>query len=112
MDYVLIHGFAAHIKRSCTSTICGSMLLKMLRETKIYYFMQPANSNTLNAARYKDALDIQVDSKVCDANGLKYFSLNGNFRQMCALYPGACVAFSCDSKAKVHIVGRPFPDIN
>lgn len=28
--------------------------------------MQPANYNTLNAARYKDALDIQVDSEVCD----------------------------------------------
>jgi hypothetical protein len=125
MNFVRLHGFAAHIRqRTGTATSCG-VALKDIREhvlenvdgldkiskTKIYYLMQPARSNTRDAARHKDALDIRVGTKNCDVskentNAQEYFATVKNIRQMCAMYPDECVAFSCDSKAKIHIGGQ------
>ena len=125
VNFVRLHGFGAHTrKRSGTSTSCGVSLedirrhvecnvdgLTKISKTKIYHLMKPARSNSREAARHKDALDIRVASKVCDVskdsqNAHEYFALVSNIRQMAAIYPNECVIFSCDSKAKIHIGGQ------
>ena len=73
--------------------------------------MKPARSNTAEAARHKDALDIRVGVKACDLskdnpNAHEYFASVQCIRQMCAEFPAECSIFSCDSKVKVHIGGQ------
>ncbi|XP_071502781.1 uncharacterized protein [Diadema antillarum] len=125
MNFVQLHGFGAHIRRRTgTATSCGVTLddvrkhllenvegLDTISRTKVYYLMKPARVNSREAARHKDALDIRVGTKSCDVskdnpNAHEYFATVSNVRQMCAMYPDECVAFSCDSKAKIHIGGQ------
>lgn len=106
MNFVRLHGFAAHIRRrSGTSTSCGVRLadirqhilmnidgLAKILRTKICYLLKPAHSYSRDAARHKDALDIRVGTKTCDiskdyVNAHEYFAQVSNIRQMCALYP-------------------------
>lgn len=125
MNFVRLHGFAAHIRRRTgTATSCGVRLedirqhvlenvdgLDSISKTKIFYLMKPARSNSHEAARHKNALDIRVGTKSCDVsrdnpNAHEYFATVANIRQMCAMYPDECAVFSCDSKAKVHTGGQ------
>ena len=125
MSFIKLHGFAAHARRRTgTSTSCGVRLqdiknhlienvegLTTISKTKVYYLLKPARSNTIEAARHKDALDFRVGVKANDVskdniNAHEYFANVGFVRQMCAEYPNECTIFSCDSKAKVHIGGQ------
>lgn len=85
--------------------------LNSISKTKIYYLLKPANENSRDAARHKDALDIRVGTKNYDVsrenvNAHEYFAMVANMRQMAASYPEECLIFSCDSKAKIHIGGQ------
>jgi len=98
----------ADIKQHVLENVDG---LNKISLTKIYYLLKPAHSNSKDAARHKDALDIRVGTKACDSskdnvNAHEYFAQVSNVRQMCELYQEECVLFSCDSKAKIHIGGQ------
>lgn len=125
MDFVQIHGFAAHVRRhSGTRTSCGVSLkdirdhvtkhvagLGSISKTKVYYLLKPAHANSRDATRHKDCLDIRVGTKNCNVskdnvNAHEYFATVSNVRQMAAMYSEECMIFSCDSKAKLHIGGQ------
>ena len=125
LDYIKLHGFAAHVRRrSGTSSTCGVRLedirqhvlknvegLTKISKSKIHYLLKPANESTRDAARHKDCLDVRVGVKSCDiskdnVNAHEYFATVSVVYQMCAEYPDEAVIFSCDSKAKVHIGGQ------
>lgn len=126
MDYIKLHGLAAHARRRTgTSTSCGVHLedirqnllmnvdgLTTISKSKVYNLLQPARSNTAEAARHKDAVDVRTGGvKACDMskenrNAHEYFASVEYIRQMCAEYPQECLNFSCDSKAKIHIGGQ------
>ena len=123
--FVKIHGFAAHARRrTATATSCGVTIenirrhllenvegLTQISRTKVYYLLQPARSNTIDAVRHKDAVDVRVGTKTCDISkentkAHEYFATVSNVREMCAKYPLETTLFSCDSKAKIHIGGQ------
>ena len=85
--------------------------MSTISKSKIYYLLKPARSNTAEAARHKDALDIRVGVKACDLskdnpNAHEYFASVQCIHQMRADFPAECSIFSCDSKAKVNIGGQ------
>lgn len=125
LDFIKLHGFAAHVRRrSGTSSTCGVRLedmrqhvlknvegLTKISKSKIHHLLKPANESTRNAARHKDCLNVRVGVKSCDiskdnVNAHEYFATVSAVHQMCAEYPDEAVIFSCDSKAKVHIGGQ------
>jgi hypothetical protein len=125
VNFVKLHGFAAHARRRTgTATSCGVTVedirqhviksvngLNNISRSKIQNLLQPARQNTKEAARHKDAVDIKVGTKNCDIskenpNSHEYFALVRYLREMSASYTDECAIFSCDSKAKVHIGGQ------
>jgi hypothetical protein len=125
IDFIKLHGFAAHARRRTgTASSCGVRLedvrqhvlnhvegLESISRTKIYYLLKPARSNTRDAANHKDALDVRVGVKSADISKVhkdshEYFASVKSVREFCALHPGISTIFSCDSKAKVHIGGQ------
>ena len=125
MEFIRLHGFAAHMRRrEGTGTSCGVSLedirahvmrnvdrLKTISRSKVYNLLKPARLNTAEAAKHKDYLDVRVGVKSCDISSEheyahEYFAAVRNIREMCALYPTECTIMSCDSKAKVHIGGQ------
>lgn len=120
MEFIQLHGFAAHVRRrSGTGTSCGVRIedirqhvlknvqgLSSVSRSKIYNLLKPARSNTAEAHRHKNALDVRVGVKACDVskenkNAHEYFATVSFVRQMCAEHQKECSIFSCDSKAKV-----------
>ncbi|XP_065905841.1 uncharacterized protein [Dysidea avara] len=125
LDFIKLHGFAAHMRRrSATSTTCGVGLndirehvlknvegLTKISRSKIYNLLKPAKESSIEASRHKDCLDVRVGVKCCDiskasTNAHEYFAMASVIRQMCAEFPDEAIIFSCDSKAKIHIGGQ------
>lgn len=125
LDFIQMHGFAAHARRRTgTATSCGVRLedvrthvianvdgLENISKSKIYNLLQPARTNTKEAAKHKDALDVRVGVKCADMSKIhgdshEYFASAKLVREMCAMHTNECMLFSCDSKAKVHIGGQ------
>ena len=85
--------------------------LSSISKSKIYNLLKPARSNTAEAARIKDALDIRVGVKACDLskdnpNAYEYFASVPCIRHMCAELTAECSIFSCHSKTKVNNDGQ------
>jgi len=115
LDFIKLHGFAAHVRRwTGTSSTCGVRLedirqhvlknvngLTKISRSKIYNLLKPANENTCETARHKDCLDVCVGVKSCDIsksnpNAHEYFATVSMIHQMSAEYPSEVVIFSCD----------------
>ena len=93
MDFIQLHGFAAHVRRrSTTATSCGVRIedirkhvmqnvegLSSVSKSKIYNVLKSARSNTAEAYRHKNSLDVRVGVKACDIskdnkNAHEYFA--------------------------------------
>ena len=80
MEFIKLHGFAAHARcRTATSTSYSVRLedirqhlthnvegLTTISKSKVYNLLKPDRSNTAEAARQKDAFDVRVEVKACD----------------------------------------------
>ena len=118
MNCVKSHGFAAHARRRADIATSSGFTIEDIRlhllanvegltkisRTKVYKLMQPARSNTREAARHKNAVDVRVGTRQCDLSkenkpAHEYFATVSNVRR-------ETMIFSCDCKAKIYIGGQ------